>query len=182
MTETVLTPAETVPSPLKTRIKRVMRIPALVLLLAMAVTLSATLDIPNYVKATESRGWPTAIGLVRRSILIRTNIGRDPAWLPFSVYSYRVNGVEYVNDVTNYQKEIGLPGYEANVLKKRYDVGTIVDVYYNPKNPQDSCLEPLGRPFEVVMHFIVFLMFGALVYLSCYVFVVREGSDKFVIE
>ncbi len=181
MTETVLT-QDTVASPFKTRIKRLMRIPAAVLLLVMAIAISATLDLPNYMKATEARGWPTATGVVRRSILVRTNIGRDPAWLPLSVYSYRVNGTDYVNDVTNFQREIGLPGYEANVLKKRYDIGTIVDVYYNPANPQDSCLEPLGRPFELVMHFICFLMFGALIYFSTYVFIVREGSDKFVIE
>lgn len=65
-------------------------------------------------------------------------------------YEYIVNGIEYV---CSFQKTSFLFG----LLKTQYKEGTLIDIYYNPKNPENHDLEiynlvnlmliPLGFPF-----------------------------------
>jgi hypothetical protein len=63
---------------------------------------------------------------------------------PMVVYEYEVNGVKYISNRVRVQDQSGPTmggSLYANPLLKRYPVGAIVTVYYNPRDPKESALE-----------------------------------------
>ena len=159
---------ETIEKADKNQVKERLRVPFLFALVLLPVVVSLSLDLPLLLKAITSTKWPEAPGVVRRGELSAMKLGRDPAWRPIVVYSYTVNGKEYLNDVIKFQPDLGLPGYEATQLKERYASSTPIQVRYDPQNPDDSCIEPSPNYFAVFTHFIMFALISVLLYLSAY--------------
>ncbi len=54
-----------------------------------------------------------------------------------------VNGKEYIGDRVRFGSNETHDPEDAAYLKNKYNVDSIVDVYYNPKEPSESVLEPL---------------------------------------
>jgi hypothetical protein len=53
-----------------------------------------------------------------------------------------VGGIQYINNKhTPGRIPKGIPYRKVAEVSNRYAVGVIVPVYYNPANPQESCLE-----------------------------------------
>jgi len=153
----------------KNNLKERIRVPFIGFLVVFVLAVSGSMDMPPFLKAWEATTkWNKAPGITKRSGLAHVEVGKDPAWRPLVVYKYKVEGVEYTNDVIAFQPYIGLAGYEANVLRMHYTPGTCIDVTYDPKNPADSVLEPLPHWDYLLIHFVMYVLFAALVYLSCY--------------
>lgn len=152
----------------KNRLKERLRVPFGVFLVLACLTVSAVMDLPPFSKAWEAVSWEKVPGITKRSTLASVLVGKDPAWRPVVVYTYKVNGKTYANDVIAYQPYLGIPGYEANILRTHYIAGTAVEVSYNPKDPGDSCLEPNPRWDYLLIRLTLYFLFAALVYLSCY--------------
>ncbi|MDZ4834908.1 MAG: DUF3592 domain-containing protein [Candidatus Melainabacteria bacterium] len=152
----------------KNRLKERLRVPFLVFLVVIVIAVFCTMDLQPFMKTVATGSWSEAPGITKRSGLSRVDIGKDPAWRNVVVYKYTVDGKDYVNDVIAFQLLTGLPGYEANMAKNRYSPGSTVTVFYDPKNPQDSCIDPNRRWDIISMHLILYVLLAALAYLSCY--------------
>ena len=109
------------------------------------------------------RGWPGTVGKMLERKVDRSPGGRagrmgPPAYQYEALvkYSYEVKGNLYINDKIHRQ------GWIASTSKNRQRfLDTIPDdpkVYYNPANPQDSCLLPHSLAWAIVA-----IVIGALV-------------------
>jgi hypothetical protein len=153
----------------KYRFKERARVPYLVFLLISLVALFCVMDLPPFLKNYEaSVNWKETAGISKRSGLSQVHVGKDPVWRNVVVYAYTVDGKEYTNDVIAFQMLGAIPGYEANQMRSRYSPGSPVTVYYDPKNPQDSCLDATRRWDILSTHLIMYLLVVALAYLSVY--------------
>ncbi len=97
----------------------------------------------------KARGWPTAPG---RIIASGTESFRDrdmdtagtqTLYKSFVQYTYEVNGCQYTGDRVNFGVTISstLPGL-ARRMAAKYKIGDEVEVYHNPQDPTDCCLNP----------------------------------------
>ncbi len=163
-----MTITETLEKVDKKTLKGRVKIPFLIGLVAVVIALFLSLDLPPLMKASQAMSWKQVPGITRRAGLSHMVLGRDPAWRPIVVYHYKVDGTAYVNDTISFQEWLGLPGFEAGQIRTRYIPGTAVTVVYNPENPQESCLEAEPRYLDPFMHLVCYIMFAALVFLSCY--------------
>jgi len=96
-----------------------------------------------------SRGWPMAEGEII-SMQERTGIrkGVDTYSLE-ATYRYEVNGRKLLGDQITLQGELNPPTQNQNDEQARiFAEGNIVDVYYNPDDPEQAVLIP-GFPSAV---------------------------------
>ena len=131
------------------------------------VALFCTMDLPPFLKTVSCSSWPDTAGITKRSGLANVAVGKDPLWRNVVVYTYTVDGKEYVNDVIAYQLFNGQPGFEANQLRQRYSPGSAVTVTYNPNDPQDSCVDPRRRWDIIFIHAVMYILLAALLFVSC---------------
>lgn len=120
-------------------------------------------------KTNAARAWPTTLGILRRAELdFQFNRTGDAdasgTWVPIIEYDYEVNGTLYTGTKI-------APAGDASVSIKSvmeariapYTVGDSVEVRYNPRNPQQACLEieasGLGVSFCVAAFGLVFAAF-----------------------
>lgn len=152
----------------KDRLKERLRVPLLILLVVSVLALFFVMDMPPFQKTILAGSWPEAAGVSLRSGISLMTVGKDPLWRSIVVYKYVVDGKEYVNDVIAFVKLEGLPGYEAHQTVIRYAPGCALTVSYNPRNPQESCLD-VSRRWDIISnHLIMYILCAALIYLSCY--------------
>ncbi len=92
--------------------------------------------------AFRSPGWPTTEGVVQESYVLAEG---DGGYVPKVRYTYRVDGKEYRNNqITTRQRSNTLNRGPAEEIVSRYPEGHLVTVYYHPRKPNYSVLEP-GR-------------------------------------
>jgi hypothetical protein len=95
--------------------------------------------------------WPTTRGRVVstgvRSFEFSSGEGSSSTrYKPNVVYRYEVNSQQYSGDKVNYDLlASGMSESYAQKIAAQYQVGQEVTVYYNPKNPADSMLNPQAR-------------------------------------
>lgn len=110
------------------------------------------------IHGVQSLKWPAAPGVVLSSHLSARLVGADQ---PEVRYSYTFNGNPYVSnrlwpgDVISSMPVVLKK--DAERLVARFEKGTEVSVYVNPKNPADVALIP--GPKKAVRWFAVFLFF-----------------------
>jgi hypothetical protein len=97
-------------------------------------------NILNNAKASIS--WPTAQGeIIKSQVTHRSNSDGD-SYSPEVTYTYPVNSRSY----KSYTIKFGENSYDskrrAEEIAASYQVGNNVTVYYDPKNPGNSVLEP----------------------------------------
>lgn len=110
----------------------------------VGAALTIFLGIPMMKNAFESRGWPTADGVITVS-QFTSNTDRDSGSTTYGAsiaYDYTVNGASYTGSNVHFgQYSTSDPSYGRSIVN-RYPLGKQVMVYYDPDNPSESVLEP----------------------------------------
>lgn len=91
----------------------------------------------------KTQSWSTTTGMVLMSSVQVKRTGKSRSTYPVVVYQYTVNGVTYQGQRIKAGEQfykISIFG-QAEQTAARYPVGARVDIYYNPQNPSESCLE-----------------------------------------
>lgn len=93
----------------------------------------------------KSKRWPSALGEIIQSKLVRESNEDGNDYYPKIVYRYFARGGSYEGDTV----QIGAGGdtgarSQAKKTVKRYPVGSQVLVYFDPEKPDRACLERRG--------------------------------------
>ena len=111
--------------------------------LAVMIVLFA-LCLPRYYREMGSANWPATPGTIMETNLVHAYSARKfDGYLPGLQYIYRVDGRTYVGSRIDFhtQDHIYAKEYAQSWLFK-YPPGKAVRVYYNPKDPRITILEP----------------------------------------
>ena len=113
----------------------------------------------NIKKARRSRGWPFAPGEVIESDVEAIGRGEDSSWAHIFKYRYMApDGIKTGRKLrfTPISRTHG----GAMALVKKYPVGKVVKVFYDPSNPS-RCVIERGGGLSLIALPIVALVFGA---------------------
>jgi hypothetical protein len=123
-----------------------------------------------------SLSWPTTTGkILKTKIYERTDtvvvVGSTDYYV-YVKYVYSVDGKEYTSSKVRFTEPSSFMDLkDAQRERAKFPVNKEVDVYYNPDNPESSCLEPGGSNIlitvaEVFMMLIVvgICIFGIVEY------------------
>lgn len=100
-------------------------------------------------KMIKCQNWPSIQGeIVFSEISSHQSAASSPTSARMTMYKasikykYEVNGREYYNTILSYGGQVSSSGKtKAQETCNRYPVGSRPQVYYNPDNPKESCLE-----------------------------------------
>jgi hypothetical protein len=120
----------------------------------------------RYKSGKASQNWPSVEGVIFTSE-VKTDLGKsddvDPKYTAAITYRYTVEGYEYTGERVSFAGQTFLKKGKADRLVMRYDKGKRVKVYYDPKTPHVSVLEPgtasSGPPFISIMLVFILLFF-----------------------
>ena len=104
----------------------------------------------SILKANETKSWPLVKGIVITSKIESefrsSGTGRRrrsrKVYLPRVYYQYGVNKTTYTSEQISVGEYVKLNELDASEFIRSYPKGSNVDVYYNPRNPQDALLLP----------------------------------------
>jgi hypothetical protein len=118
-------------------------------------------------RAQASQAWPMVLGRVAHSGVRRsTDSDGGTSYAPEVRYLYDVGGRAFENGRLLFGGTVNSGSYRAaEKLAARYAAGSVVQVYYNPANPQDAVLERRSG----ITRFMV-LFGGFFVVLGCGMF------------
>jgi hypothetical protein len=96
--------------------------------------------------------------------------GTSTGHRPRIIYSYRINGRDYVGDRFNFGSEVhsSIRSFAEGTVKK-YPTGSKVTVFYNPQNPGDAALErsaPASKLLYVIAAILFVVAIGTCVFGS----------------
>ena len=101
--------------------------------------------------AHRSASWTEAEGRVIAKKVICSSSKGGVTYNPQVVYGYEVDGVVYYNNNYSYgfgsAAKYGFIGGRKEAAEEsleHYRIGSVVPVFYNPENPEQSCLKPGG--------------------------------------
>jgi hypothetical protein len=96
-------------------------------------------------RMANSFDWPIAMGTIEQAAVQRapSSDGDNMYRLAILRYTYTVGGRDYESDQYAFggTAHTHLSRRAARRIVKRYPVGTVVTVYYNPNDPADAVLE-----------------------------------------
>ena len=103
-----------------------------------------TWSLVNFVYSLLSRRWPQATGKVIVSDLQRSRDSEGGySYRPEVSYQYSVEGQEFIASRTRYGDRLALSwSAPAARMVRRYPVGAVVSVHYDPDEPAEAVLEP----------------------------------------
>jgi len=124
-------------------------------------------------RAKQSLTWPTVTGIITQANLEDVTLYREPGKIEYRQpqykvnvrYNYKVGRRKYTNDKllvggVQWGKSHG----KAHGMKFQYSSGEEVEVYYNPSNPQDSCLETRQEGAAILIGVgLIFFCVGVLI-------------------
>lgn len=94
-------------------------------------------------KARVSAEWPSVSGQITESNLEFDRGGEDgDTYTPRVSYSYTVNSVSYESYAIKFGENTYSSEREAQEILARYPAGQVVQVYYDPSDPDSAILEP----------------------------------------
>lgn len=112
--------------------------------------------------ARESQRWNTTEGEVMDATVIQysheTHDGTMLAYRPRIIYGYRICGRDYVSERLNFGTGVhsSIRAFAENKAKK-FPVGSKVQVFYDPQNPNEATLER-SAPGSRVMYLVAGIM------------------------
>ena len=119
-----------------------------VILIAAGVSGRVLLNNNIMQDAFATEEWPSTTGVILEASIEPTSQNSDPIYAPNVVYEYTVRGdsqdEQYKSDrIAIYEEPMqsNMKRIPESVVEP-YQQGDIVEVYFNPKNPSDSLLEP----------------------------------------
>ncbi len=95
----------------------------------------------NYSKLRESNSWPTASGKMVRSEVIETGRMAKAMYTARVSYEYEVGGQRYKGEQVGFMDGSSSHRSDAEAIIQSRPVGAEVEVFYNPRNPHEACLE-----------------------------------------
>ena len=116
----------------------------------------------NISEAKKSSNWPKIVGVITAS----SSSVESNDLMPHMEYSYIVDEKTYNGTLKLVSGDVHMPDYAKNHVEA-HPIDSPIDVYYDPKNPEDSILEPGIRKDD---WFLFCLSVGALVMGSGYLF------------
>jgi len=156
-----------------------------VLFLASAALVPFFIGLRSIWRGLASTHWPTASATVLKAGVSETEGKVQRSRETCTMYSanlsfgYKVNGRDYSTETIQYGKALGSGDFsEAAVLLLQYPPGASVEIRHHPTDPSIATVKP-GVNGEVVLYLvagIVFLAFGAVAGLGCYVAVTKDMS------
>lgn len=125
------------------------------------------------INSFESKNWPKKEGVILSSEFVSSiDSDKKPIYTAEILYEYYIENIKYVgNSVTvgglTYTSN---PNY-AQLLINKYQKNTKVEVFYNPKNPEQAVLEPgfnwlASLPFLIGIIFSFVGLIGAIVMIK----------------
>jgi hypothetical protein len=128
-------------------------------------SLTRTLDL-----AEESYSWPTVIGIVKDAWIegggersgFGDDLGSSGSYEPRISYEYQVNGVRYYSSRLCFGSNRKSSKESAEGSISYYPVDKPVNVFYNPRDPETSTLQPgMGPSYSILSPFFlsIFLFF-----------------------
>ena len=142
-----------------------MSIPTLFILIFVVVGLGiAGFGARSVVHARASSAWPHVSGKITHSEIDRSSNSDGTSYKPRVHYTYSVNGEPFTGERICFGLANMSAGYRfAQAYTKRYQVGSSVDVYYDPVQPASAVLEPgLSKRAFIPMSFgLAFAFMGA---------------------
>ena len=119
-------------------------------------------------KVKKSMSWPSTQGEIIQSEVVLTgcgsgNVNSSPGHSAIILYQYQVRGKRYESNNFTIGGNVS-SGSEQKEEEKvhQYPVGTAVDVYYNPENPEDVCLERTEKITNVALMINMIILVGLL--------------------
>lgn len=117
------------------------------------------------IKVQKSMSWPSTQGEILQSEVIQKGSGGYSA--TSTVYQAKIRYQYYVRGRRYKSDKIGIGGNVSTGSKGRaettvrlYPVGATVDVYYNPENPKEVCLERKEEITIMAWIMSMFIFFG----------------------
>ncbi len=96
-------------------------------------------------RAAGSRVWPRTTATIERSEIVKDRVGSQNmrVYVPHVEYTFEVNGRRFRGATITDGADGWYTGNPAHARARlaQYPVGVRVPVYYDPRRPQDSCLE-----------------------------------------
>lgn len=115
--------------------------------------------------SSASRTWPSTQGRVISSYVDVSKGSKGTSYWPVVEYQYKVGRLTMENNKIQFGQNGSARQADALATVEKYREGRAVAVYYNPRAPAISCLEP-GK-YQSVSHLSIF--FGILWFLFGFV-------------
>jgi hypothetical protein len=115
--------------------------------------------------------WPTAPGTISVSEIAEySGSGGGGTYNCRIRFTYDVNGTTFSGHNRQFFERARNNKQAIEEILKEYPMGKDVAVYYNPKNPSLSCLEPVSKPGETMVPLFIFgsaviALIGHLIYV-----------------
>lgn len=106
-------------------------------------------------RSNRMKSWPTTKGVIEQS----SHESEANDLLPHIVFSYRVEGVNYLRAFKFPEGTHPLPEFNKTYLD-RYPVGKKVDVYYDPAKPEKATLEPQTQGDWMILALGIMMIIG----------------------
>ncbi|MEM7115806.1 MAG: DUF3592 domain-containing protein [Chloroflexota bacterium] len=121
----------------------------------------------------KSKSWPNTYGKITQSQIIKAKRSETGSFLTHYrtviQYEYIVGDVSYKSQTLSFPDQAwqilnrGLRSLRvAKTLQTKYPMNQSIEVYYNPKNPRQSVLEPIIADKNFILLLIIFLVMGML--------------------
>lgn len=127
--------------------------------------------IRNVRRVAESKRWPRTRGTVTDARIEhnRKSKGWRQYW-PAITYSYSVRGTTFLSTAIQLVSHAAYSEAEATEVVEQYHAGKTVSVYYDPRDPKRSVLEPgvMGSAYGIVALGIAILFFGGIALYVAY--------------
>jgi hypothetical protein len=116
-------------------------------------------------KVQKSMSWPSTQGEILQSEVIQKESGGYSAtstvYKAKILYRYQVQHRKYKSDKLSIGQSVNTGSKDrAETTVRQYPVGATVDVYYNPENPKDVCLERKEEMIIMAWIMSLFIFFG----------------------
>ncbi|MFX1601309.1 MAG: DUF3592 domain-containing protein [Promethearchaeota archaeon] len=122
------------------------------------------------VKVLKSKKWPYVEGEIKKVMVYGQQDGKSVSYNVDLTYTYNVEGQKYTNHQIKLDFVHGartfVPKIFAMMKVEQYEEGKKINVFYNPRNPNESILEHGLRLFTFFLMFVVgigLFLFGLLV-------------------
>jgi Protein of unknown function (DUF3592) len=93
------------------------------------------------------RSFPQADGFVTK-LDLRERKGRNKTWNPNIEFTYQVNEKTYTGSRLTFSRVV-VDGTTEGKIRQLFAEGNPVKVYYNPRKPGDSVLNPGGADLKI---------------------------------